>query len=162
MSVIGWAHIQNDPWCADLLYEFVFFIAHQYWDAQGGWKPSLWKKRTLGPIQYKDCLTSRGIPVIKMRQSWDCSLFNGNSHTSKMTSLYWDDPLIIMHSQYHGCWCPGNIIEQLIFSSNSAWKKIFVFHFRFHWILFWGVSSPVCQDWWNVNCWFHAKHVISC
>ena len=31
-----------------------------------------------------------------------------------------------MDSQYHGCWCPGNIIEQLIFSSNSAWKKIFI------------------------------------
>ena len=36
-----------------------------------------------------------GIPLIKIRWSWDCLIFilyKGNSYTGKMTSLYWDPP----------------------------------------------------------------------
>ena len=38
-------------------------------------------------FQYKDHLSGKGIPIIKVRQS---HLYNGNSYTGKTTSLIWN------------------------------------------------------------------------
>ena len=43
-----------------------------------------------------------------------CFLHNGISYTGKTTSLYWIGALFILHSQYNGCWWPGDVKSYLL------------------------------------------------
>ena len=60
---------------------------------------------TWAPSQYKDCLSRYGIPMLKIRRSWDHLIFN-------MRILYWYDSIFILKRP------PGDARSQGTSSNN--------------------------------------------
>ena len=75
-------------------------------------------------------------PVIKIRRSLDCLIYNGKPNTSKMTSLHCNSPQIAMKSwKLSFSWCCIWVELQPCFAGKCS-----CFYFYFFWQWLWNYS----------------------
>ena len=86
---------KNKP---DLLDRQAFLCCDNYVGWYTGKSPyhSVTVNASWAPSQLKTVLPGMRMFIIKIRRSWDrLNFYNGNSHTGKMISLYWDGALFL-------------------------------------------------------------------